>query len=355
MNDFVRKLLTEWRKLKLPFEDKTFVAAVSGGADSVSLLLALHDLRKREKLKNRFVIAHFNHNLRQEESEKDAEFVKSLCVKFNFELALGIGHVSTQGNLEQNARIARYDFLRNTASNLHAYAVLTAHTINDQAETFLINLIRGSGLHGLSGMKSTRFLEEEKNRRRDEEKKSSNEEDKIASSSLPFFSSSKTLLVRPLLNWAKRIDTENFCRESEIEPRYDTMNEDLAFKRVRVRKVLLPLLEDFNPKIVETLANTATLMSRQISENTEDENFEFTAELSLNELKTLPKPQLYSNLRKWLEEHRGTLRELDLKHIEAIERLIQSRKSGKTVELPNGQRVIKQDGRLIFKNLKVEK
>lgn len=334
MNDFVRNLLTEWRKLELPFEEKTFVAAVSGGADSVSLLLALHDLRKREKLKNRFVIAHFNHNLRGEESEKDAEFVKSLCIKFNFELALGTGHVSPQGNLEQNARLARYDFLRNTAENLHAYAVLTAHTVNDQAETFLINLIRGSGLQGLSGMNAIRHLED----------KSRIQNPK-----------SKILLVRPLLSWAKRIDTENFCRENEIEPRYDTMNEDLAFKRVRVRKVLLPLLEDFNPKIVETLANTANLMCQQISENSVIEVFDFTEKLSLSELKILSKSQLYSNLRKWLNHHRGDLRELDLKHIEAIERLIHSRKSGKTVELPNEQRVIRQDGRLLFKNLKVEK
>ncbi|HQU82333.1 MAG TPA: tRNA lysidine(34) synthetase TilS [Pyrinomonadaceae bacterium] len=334
MNDFVRNLLTEWRKLELPFEEKTFVAAVSGGADSVALLLALEDLRKREKLKNRFVIAHFNHNLRGEESEKDVEFVRSLCIKFNFEFAVGTGHVSTQGNLEQNARLARYDFLRKTAENLHAYAVLTAHTINDQAETFLINLIRGSGLQGLSGMNVIRFLEDQS---------------KIQNPK------SKILLVRPLLNWAKRADTENFCRECEIEPRYDTMNEDLAFKRVRVRKVLLPLLEDFNPKIVETLANTASLMQRQISENSADDNVEFTEELPLNELKNLSKAQLYNNLRLWLARHRGNLRELDLKHIEAVERLIHSRKSGKTVELPNEQRVIKENGRLLFKNLKVEK
>lgn len=340
MNDFVRNLLTEWRKLELPFEEKTFVAAVSGGADSVALLLALEDLRKREKLKNRFVIAHFNHNLRGGESEKDVEFVRSLCIKFNFEFAVGTGHVSTQGNLEQNARIARYDFLRKTAENLHAYAVLTAHTINDQAETFLINLIRGSGLQGLSGMNVIRSLNKEK----------SNKE----KSQIPY-PKSKILLVRPLLNWAKRADTENFCRECEIEPRYDTMNEDLAFKRVRVRKVLLPLLEDFNPKIIETLANTASLMRRQIAENSSAESFEFAEELSLSELKNLSKPQLYSSLRLWLAKHRGNLRELDLKHIEAVERLIHSKKSGKTVELPNGQRVIKENGRLLFKNLKVEK
>lgn len=351
---FCKEFLTEWRKLELPFEGKTFIAAVSGGADSVALLLALEDLRRREKLKNRFVVAHFNHNLRREESEKDVEFVKSLCVKFNFELALGTGHISPQGNLEQNARIARYDFLRNTAENLHAYAVLTAHTINDQAETFLINLIRGSGITGLSGMSAIRFLEEEKKSGREEEKNLPHLHEKISSSPLHPFSSSP-LLVRPLLNWAKRADTENFCHESEIEPRYDTMNEDLAFKRVRIRKVLLPMLEEFNPKIVETLASTANLMRQQISENQAAEIFEFTEELSLKELKPLSKPQLYSNLRKWLAHHRGNLRELDLKHIEAIERLIHGRKSGKTVELPSGHRVIKENGQLVFKILKVEK
>lgn len=365
MNDFVRNFLTEWRKLELPFEGNTFVAAVSGGADSVALLLALEELRRREKLKNRFVIAHFNHNLRGEESEKDAEFVKSLCVKFNFELALGAGNVSPHGNLEQNARLARYDFLRETAENLHAHAVLTAHTVNDQAETFLINLIRGSGVSGLSGMPAIRFLEEEKGRKRESEKGNKKDEEKsnsetsktnekaLDSPRLPF--SSSPLLVRPLLSWAKRTDTENYCRAREIEPRYDTMNEDLAFKRVRVRKVLLPLLEDFNPKIVETLAKTANLLRLQIAENDAPREFEFSAELSLSELTTLSKTRLYSRLRAWLETHRGNLRGLELKHIEAVARLIHSRKSGKTVELPNGQRVIRQNGRLSFKILKVEK
>ena len=67
-------------------------------------------------------------------------------------------------------------------------------------------------------------------------------------------------MIRPLLNWAKRSDTENFCHEMGVEYRYDTMNEDLAFRRVRIRKVLIPMLEDFNPKIIETLAKTASLM-----------------------------------------------------------------------------------------------
>lgn len=332
MENFTRRFLTEWRKLKLPFEGKTFIAAVSGGADSVSLLLVLKDLRERKKLDNRFIIAHFNHNLREDDSEKDAEFVKSLCVKFNFELALGNGNVSKQGNIEQNARIARYEFLRETAKNLHADGVLTAHTINDQAETFLINLIRGSGLRGLSGMSAVRMLENEK---------------------------SEIQLIRPLLNWAKREDTESFCHLNGIDFRYDTMNEDLAFKRVRIRKVLLPLLLDFNPKIIETLAQTAKLLD----EEEKSVNFEKKEKLpnveseflQLKDLHDLSKNELYQTLRNWLEFNRKSLRNIDLKHIEAIERLIFSRKSGKISELPNGEKVVKENGKLCFQNFKVEK
>jgi len=161
MHGFIRNLLTEWRKLNLPFDNETFVAAVSGGADSVSLLLALKELRDRKKLNLRFVIAHFNHNLRGEESEKDAQLVVSLTSKFGFELALGKGNIARVGNLEQNARRARYEFLSQTAENIQAYGILTAHTMNDQAETFLINLLRGSGLQGLSGMSPIREIEDE--------------------------------------------------------------------------------------------------------------------------------------------------------------------------------------------------
>ncbi|MDQ2747811.1 MAG: tRNA lysidine(34) synthetase TilS, partial [Acidobacteriota bacterium] len=164
MHNFTRNLITEWRRLKLPFADETFVVAVSGGADSVSLMLALDELRRLKKLTNRFVIAHFNHDLRGSESDLDAEFVRHLTIKLDFEFAYKIQNPKSKihnqsGNLEQNARQARYEFLTETARNLNAEYVLTAHTMNDQAETLLINLIRGSGIEGLSGMKTIRDLE----------------------------------------------------------------------------------------------------------------------------------------------------------------------------------------------------
>ncbi|MGI8410834.1 MAG: tRNA lysidine(34) synthetase TilS [Pyrinomonadaceae bacterium] len=367
MHNFVRNLITEWRRLGLPFAGETFIAAVSGGADSISLLLALHDLQKRKKFNLRIVVAHFNHDLRGVESQKDEDFVKHLTGELGFELALGRGKIPGEGNLEQNARNARYEFLTSTTENLHAYGVLIAHTMNDQAETFLINLIRGSGAQGLSGMKAVRSLKSQVSSLKPENNDLGLETLDFG----PWTLDLKPLLIRPLLTWAKRIDTENFCRENETEYLYDTMNEDLAFKRVRIRKVLLPMLADFNPNIVETLARTAELM-RHLSEPPASAggfvseppasagglmpgNPDQPDELKLKDLKTLPKPDLYLTLRQWLEQKRGNLRSLELKHIEAIERLILSTKSGRTVELPGGETVVKQDAKLIFRNIKVDK
>ncbi len=362
MHKFVRSLLTEWRKLGLPFSDETFVVAVSGGADSVSLALALNALKKLEKLDLRFVIAHFNHDLRGEENDKDERFIRSFAKNFGFELACGKilnpkSRIENQtGNLEQNARLARYDFLRETAENLHAYGILTAHTLNDQAETFLLNLIRGSGLEGLGGIKTTRVF--------DLQIQDSDNEDLPLKSEIQN-PKSKILLVRPLLKWARREVTENFCRESQIEFRSDSMNENLAFRRVRIRKVLLPLLEDFNPKIVETLAKTANLLQEDFSQVENSANIaaknlqsnEPNSEnvLNLKEFKDLFPSMRRQILREWLKNRRGGLQKLDSKHLEAIENLIQGRKSGRTIELPDGETVIKRQGKLFFEKTKVEK
>ena len=343
MHGFVRNLITEWRRLGLPFSGEAMIVAVSGGADSVSLLLALHDLKNRKKLGHRIVVAHFNHNLRGTESDADEEYVRDLTTKFGVELAIGHGDISRNGNLEQNARIARYDFLANTAKNLNAFAVVTGHTVNDQAETFLLNLIRGSGPDGLRGMSVVRPLEEERERKGEKEKNAYGE-----TKSPPLLFPSSPLLIRPLLAWAKRGDTEEFCREHAVEYRYDTMNEDTAFKRVRIRKILLPLLEDLNPKIIETLAQTAALMAAVSETNSVDDKSGQNGELSVKEMKLLEQSELYNTIRAWLKLERGTTRGLELKHIEAVGRLILSAKSGRTAELPGGARVIKSGGKLVY-------
>jgi tRNA(Ile)-lysidine synthase len=347
MNSFLRNFITGWRRLDLPERSGIYIAAVSGGADSVSLLLALHELAAAKKLEHRFVIAHFNHGLRGHESEQDEGFVRDLTVKYGFELAVGHGRIEREGNLEQNARRARYEFLRQTAENLHAVGVLTGHTMNDQAETFLINLIRGSGPEGLGGMKAVRSLKSQIQSPKPEDQTSKVEDQRSKIEDQSSLFQDDILLIRPLLNWARRSDTENFCHEMEVEYRYDTMNEDLGFRRVRIRKILIPMLEDFNPKIIETLAKTASLM-RDGGGSSGEAPAEPADKLALKDLKTLEKADLYSTLRAWLGQHRGNLRGLELKHIEAIESLLKSRKSGKTVELPGGETIVKENGMLNF-------
>jgi tRNA(Ile)-lysidine synthase len=322
MNKFCRNFITHWRKNSLPFADNTFIVAVSGGADSVSLALVLNELKQLKKLDLHFIVAHFNHNLRGRESDDDEIFVKKLAEKLKFEFVSAKGSISKKGNLEQNARFARYEFLAQIVAKYNAYGILTAHTLNDQAETFLLNLIRGSGIDGLSAM--------------------------VVNSKFKI-QNSKLQIIRPLLSWAKREDTESFCNSQGVEFRQDAMNFDEKFARVRVRKNLIPMLQTFNPKIIETLSNTALLI------NVENKTQKIEDILIVSNLISYDKQTLYKTLRSWLKLHRGDLRQIGLKHIEAIENLIHSRKSGRIAELPNGGQVVKSNGKLTFEKTRVEK
>lgn len=339
MHKFVRNLITEWRQLELPFKDAPVIVAVSGGADSVSLLLAIDELRTRKKLENRFVVAHFDHKLRPETSGSDFEVVRKLTIERKFELAHGEWKRVPGGNLEQEARNARYEFLLRTAENVSANYILTGHTMNDQAETVLMNLIRGAGPDGLSGMSPTRDLQTKTTEQ--------------SSSDLLPFPEPTVKLVRPLLSWAKRMDTEAFCRESNVEFCRDPMNEDVSFRRVWIRKVLIPMLEEVNPQIVTSLCRTAEALKQN---NPKSEMPRAVVdEPTITALKAMEKPELYEFLRQWIKGKSGNLRGLELKHIEAIDRLIHSRKSGNTVELPGGVTVVKSGGKLVYSDIKVDK
>ena len=320
MDKFTREFLTEWRRLGLPFAGERAVAAVSGGADSVSLLLVLSELMRRRKITNEVVVAHFDHGLRGKESDADAEFVRELAGSLGYQFELGRGRVAKKGNLEQNARLARYAFLAKTAERHKAFAVLTAHTLNDQAETFLLNLIRGSGPEGLAAMRPIRPLE-----------------------------GTEAKLVRPMLGWAKREETEDFCLGRGVNFRSDAMNRDSRFTRVRIRMELLPLLKTINPKIVEQIARTASLMPAAESESANAAAGENDAsELRLALLRKMDGPGLRNTLRQWIKANRGSLRGITHKHIEGVERLVRSEKSGKTAELPSGTAVSRRAGRLIY-------
>jgi tRNA(Ile)-lysidine synthase len=338
MRGFERELVAEWRRLKLPFEGTAIVVATSGGADSVSLALALGELRNAGKLGLRFVLAHFNHRLRGAESDADEDFVRHLAERHEMELSVGKAGRLGAGNLEQVAREARYGFLRDVAETVKAPVVVTGHTLDDQAETFLLNLLRGSGPRGLAGMPSVREIGST-----------------VGLDVFPRQTLADTggpvYLARPLLSWGRRSETEAYCRELGEGFRYDSMNEDLAFTRVKIRKLLLPMLQEFNPKAVETLARTADLMRLEVSvEGTDPAEPDWEAEtLAVATLGSVPRSRLLTGVRAWLGVRRGSVRGLAHHHFEAVADLALSQKSGRTVELPGGSKVLKSKGVLSFR------
>jgi tRNA(Ile)-lysidine synthase len=338
LSQFARKLAAEGGRLKLSAGGETLVVAVSGGADSVALLLALDELVRSQKIKAKIVVAHLNHKLRGPASGADARWVRSLARDLGRRSVVRSLDIATRAskskeNLEQAARRARYDFLAQVARTNKSRLVLTAHTMNDQAETILLNLIRGSGGVGLRGVEPVR----------------------------PIMSHSDTLLARPLLAWAGRAETEAYCRSRSVKFRDDQMNSDPAFARVRVRKEVLPLLEQFNPKFIETVVRSAEILradnqaldsaARRLVElaSREEGRLARSQRLHADVLRIAPTALRRRALRLWLQQHRGDLRRIEHAHLAAIEKLLVSTKSGRLTELPGGATVFRKNGLLHYR------
>jgi tRNA(Ile)-lysidine synthase len=208
------------------------VAAVSGGADSVALARALVEGRPSASFP--VVLAHLNHQLRGADSDADESFVAGLHAELS---APGVGLAvqrldvaqlvqQRRGNLEAVAREERYRWLAGVARQHGLRWVATGHTANDQAETVLHRLLRGTGLEGLRGISARRELGE------------------------------GVTVVRPLLG-TSRAEVLAYLEELGQPFRHDASNDDPRFTRNRIRHQLLPLLRDFNPRVEEALSRLA--------------------------------------------------------------------------------------------------
>ena len=244
-------------------------------------------------------------------------------------------------NLEQAARKARSEFLHKTAVKAESEFVLTGHTLDDQAETVLLRLLRGSAAEGLSGTPTVREL-----------KRGSN-----------------VKLVRPLLAWARRSDTEDYCRLRRISFRTDEMNDDEAFSRVRVRKHLLPLMKSFNNRVVEALSRTASLLNEDAAALADDasrllllaagspeKNGETKPPpLSVSVLLRWPAAVRRRALREWILRARGNLNRVEMVHLVAVEKLLAGERGGRVAELPGGMKVTRKRGILELSGKKMLK
>lgn len=208
------------------------VLGLSGGPDSTALLIILS--RLQDKLALRLIAAHFDHKLRsRKEAAADAAYCESLCRALKVPLVIRSGDVKRRAKtysetIEEAARNLRYRFLAQVARKHNAAAVTVGHTLDDRAETVMLNIVRGAGLDGLAAMPPR--------------------------SPWPFGSGPE--IARPLLELSRK-DTERYCRDSGIDPRLDPTNDLPIATRNRMRQELMPVLRSFNPRSAEALARLA--------------------------------------------------------------------------------------------------
>jgi tRNA(Ile)-lysidine synthase len=220
------------------WHEVTVLLAVSGGADSVALLRAMTALHTGGL--GGLAAAHFNHQLRGRESTADEAFVVQLCRDLNVpcdvdRITTSSTSLPSKDGVEAMARKARYEFLALAAARRGARYIVTAHTADDQAETILHHVLRGTGLGGLTGMARARPFP------------------------LPPYDGAPAALIRPFLTF-RRAETTSYLNDIGQPFRHDSSNDDLRFTRNRIRLELLPsIAEHINPGVVDALLRLGKL------------------------------------------------------------------------------------------------
>jgi tRNA(Ile)-lysidine synthase len=312
---------------------ETLVTGVSGGADSACLLHLL--ARWQKELGVKLHVAHLNHQLRGAESEADAEYVSNLANQLGIPITVERQDVAAyratrKCSLEEAARELRYSFLAKVAEALGAKRVTIGHTRDDQVETILMHILRGTGTSGLRGLEPCSPMVY-------------GEEGMLLRLPLSLRAKRSNLLViRPLLD-ITREETLNYCQEHQLEPRIDSSNLSLSFFRNRLRLELLPLLRKYNPSVDEALLRLAEI-AKDDSSFIEQQALELWSQVARQEddiicldkrkFCALPIALQRQILRLAVAKVLGNTRDIEIHHIEAMRRLL-SKPVGKRLSLPH--------------------
>ena len=330
--ELAHSLLRQFRDRFWLTAGQRIAVAVSGGADSVALLRLLLDLR--DPLGIVLSVAHFNHQLRGRAADADEKFVAKLAAQHGLPFRVARQDIAAKAkrdraNLEETARRARYAFFERLVAEGHVERVAVAHTADDQAETVLSHILRGTGIAGLAG---------------------------IHPEAGPLF--------RPLLNF-RRAELRLYLRAQKQTWREDLTNRDTKRTRARIRRKLIPFLEkQFQPAVVEHLCQLSDLARE------DDAWMECLANARVNAVAKQDQGAWKIPLRELLEGssgrtgalakriirtlvkraklHRGQLNAI---HVDSILQLTMSRDSGRSVHLPGGVEVRRERDSLCFRPL----
>ncbi len=329
INETIKKVRHTIIKYNMIRDGDRVVVAVSGGPDSVCLLDILQELV--DELGIELVVAHFDHGLRPGEDETENSFVESLAAALTLPFETkkadpGMGQKSA--SIEERARHARYQFLEEVKEKFSAQKIATGHNLNDQAETVLMRLLRGSGPSGLAGIPPCR-------------------DEKI---------------IRPLIE-ITRGEIESYLEHKGLTHMTDSSNLQACYLRNKIRLELLPRLREYQPRIVELLGRTADIMRNDeawlaaqaeewVGGSTETRVDGEEIRISLSSFIILPEALKNRVIRYALKMTGGSLRRVSFRHIEAIRQMAMGEKPQALVNLPNGIIVKKVYDRLVFTGTK---
>lgn len=313
------KLADQFRETMVPYRGTKLVVAVSGGLDSVVLLDLL--LQVRDQLSLTLVVAHADHGLRRS-SAKHAAFVEKLANGYGLPYRATELKLAPQGNVEAVAREARYAWLEAVRVEEDAHHVVTAHQADDQVETLLLHLARGSGLAGMAGMQ----METGK-------------------------------LLRPLLEVPRKTLTR-YARRRKLAYRLDPTNRNVRLARNRIRRQIITSLQKINPQLVETVSQSMRVFSddyqvlkslaqTELKKTTLHRRHDFL-ELDVPELKRLKKGLRHVVWREAVREMAGHLNGFKLRHMENLDDLL-DRQAGNRIHLPHALVAHRRSATVAFK------
>ena len=310
------RVLSYMREKHMIEEKQAILAGVSGGADSVCLLLLLCSLKSRLDL--RLFVVHVEHGIRGEESLADARFVRDLCKRLS--VPCQVCPVDVPGrakrlgqSLEEAGRTARYEIFEREARALEERhsrkcRISVAHNAYDNAETMLYHLARGTGIRGLAGIPPVRGR-----------------------------------IIRPLLA-LKREEIEAYLEEKGQKFCRDATNETDLYRRNRIRHRILPVMEELNPEAVRHMGRTGEMLGeldawlQEVADRVLGEAVEPDG-LRKEPLRKLPEPLRREVLHRWIARIWGENRDISCRHVEALAELLEA-PAGKEIWLPGGRRVI---------------
>ena len=261
LKDEVLKTIKEYNLIE---NGDKIVVGVSGGPDSICLVDILNEIKNDKKINFELAICHINHLIR-EEAKEDEKFVEEYAKEKNipfFSKEIDVASLAKKQKIgtEEAGRIARYAFFEEILQKINGTKIATAHTKNDNAETVLMNLLRGSGTAGLKGISPIR----------------------------------DNKYIKPLIK-ISREEIESYCEEQSLNPRYDKTNSENIYTRNKVRNILIPLIKkEFNPNIIDTIDRLSSLAKKENEylEKTTNEKYE---ELLIKEEKN----EIILNLKKF--------------------------------------------------------